>query len=194
MATWCEELTHWKRPWCWKRLKAGGEGDDRGWDGWMASSTWWTWVWASFGSLWWTGKPDVLQSTGSQRVRHDWTTELNWNKLAFPLINILGFFFFLGGESGGHLVSLFCRAEIYSVLEAYLSKRKCIFNSCSVQVWFLGACTLKLFQSCLTLCDPMDCSPPGSSVHGTLRARTLEWVSTPSSKGPSLSTRWTQVA
>ena len=49
LATWCEELTHGKRPWCWERLKAGGEGGDRGWDGWMASLTWWTWVWASPG-------------------------------------------------------------------------------------------------------------------------------------------------
>ena len=49
LATWCEELTHWKRPWCWERLKAGGEGDDRGWDGWMASATQWTWVWANSG-------------------------------------------------------------------------------------------------------------------------------------------------
>ena len=73
---WCEELTHWKRPWCWERLKARGEGDDRGWDGWMASPTLWTWVWANSGSWWWTGKPGVLQSVGSQRVRHDWATEL----------------------------------------------------------------------------------------------------------------------
>ena len=57
-----------RRPWCWERLKAGGEGDDRGWDGWMASSTWWTWVWASSRSWWRTGKPGVLQSLGSQRV------------------------------------------------------------------------------------------------------------------------------
>ena len=63
---------------CWKRLMAGGEGDDRGWDGWMASPTRWTWVWASSGSWWWTGKPGVLQSMGSQRVGHDWVTELNW--------------------------------------------------------------------------------------------------------------------
>ena len=47
LATWCEELTHWKRPWCWERLKAGREGDDRGWDGWMASLTQRTWVWAN---------------------------------------------------------------------------------------------------------------------------------------------------
>ena len=72
------ELTHWKRPWCWERLKAGGEGKDRGWDGWMASSTWWTWVWVSSGSWWWTAKPGMLQSMESQRVRHDWATELNW--------------------------------------------------------------------------------------------------------------------
>ena len=74
----CEELTHWKRPWCWERLKVGEEGDNRGWDGWMASPTQSTWVWVNFGSWWWTGKPGVLQSTGSQRVRHDWVTELNW--------------------------------------------------------------------------------------------------------------------
>ena len=77
LATWYEELTHWKRPWCWERLKAGGEGDDRGWDGWMASLTQWTWVWVNSGSWWWTGRPGVLQSMGSQRVRHDWASELN---------------------------------------------------------------------------------------------------------------------
>ena len=77
-ATWCEELTHWKRPWCWERLKAGGEGDDRGWDSWMASPTRWAWVWASSRSWWWTGKPGVLQSMGSQRVGQDWATELKW--------------------------------------------------------------------------------------------------------------------
>ena len=76
MATWCEELTHLKRLWCWERLKAGGEGDNRRWDGWIASPTRWTRVWVSSGSWWWTGKPGVLQSTGSQRVGHDWVTEL----------------------------------------------------------------------------------------------------------------------
>ena len=76
LATWCKELTHLKRPWCWERLKAGGGGDEREWDGWMASPTRWTWVWVNSGSWWWTRKPGVLQSTGSQRVRHDWVTEL----------------------------------------------------------------------------------------------------------------------
>jgi len=71
-------LTHWKRPWCWEGLGAGGEGDDRGWDGWMASLTRWTWVWVNSGSCWWTGRPGVLQFMGSQRVGHNWATELNW--------------------------------------------------------------------------------------------------------------------
>ena len=66
----------------------GRQGNDRGWDGWMASLTWWTWVWASSGSWWWTGKPGVLRSMGSQRVRHDWVTELNWYvlHLLYPFI------------------------------------------------------------------------------------------------------------
>ena len=66
-----------KNPLCWERLKAGGEGDDRGWDGCMASPTRWTWVWTSSGSWRWTGKPGMLQSIGLKRVRHDWATELN---------------------------------------------------------------------------------------------------------------------
>ena len=61
-------------------LGAGGGGDDRGWDGWMASPTQWTWVWVNSGSWWWTGRPGVLQFMGSQRVGHDWATELNWTE------------------------------------------------------------------------------------------------------------------
>ena len=68
--------------WCWEGLGAGREGDDRGRDGWMASLTQWTWVWVNSGR-WWTGRPGVLQSMGSQRVGHDWATELNWNKIYF---------------------------------------------------------------------------------------------------------------
>ena len=78
LATWCKELTHWKRPRCWERLKAGGEGNNRGWDGWMASLTRWTWVWISSRCWWWTGRPGMLQPVGLQRVRRDWATELNW--------------------------------------------------------------------------------------------------------------------
>ena len=100
-----------------KTLVLGGIGgrrrDDRGWDSWMASPIWWTWVWVNSGSWWWTGRPGVLQFMGSQRVRHDWATELNWT------------------ESLSH-------------------------------VWLF--------------CDPVDCSPPGSSVHGTSQAIILGWV------------------
>ena len=100
LATWCEELTHWKRPWCWEGLGAGEEGDDRGWDGWMASPTRWPWVWVNSGSWWWTGRPGVLQFMGSQRVGHDLSTHtchtnlfLIWKKLGkilitFDLINL----------------------------------------------------------------------------------------------------------
>ena len=66
LATWLEKLTHWKRPWCWERLRAGREGDDRGWDGWMVSLTQWTWVGVNSRSWWWTGRPGVLQFMGSQ--------------------------------------------------------------------------------------------------------------------------------
>ena len=80
LATSCKKLTHWKRLWCWEGLGAG-EGDNRGWDGWMVSLTRWTWVWVNSGSWWWTGRPGVLRFMGSQRVGHDWATdwtELKW--------------------------------------------------------------------------------------------------------------------
>ena len=78
LATWWEELTHWKKTWGWERLKAGGEGDDRGWDGWMASPTQWMWVWVDSGIREWTGRPGLLRSMGSQRAGHSWAIELNW--------------------------------------------------------------------------------------------------------------------
>ena len=94
LPTWCEELTHWKRPWCWEKLRAGGEGDDRGWDGWMASLTQWTCVWVNSGLWWWTGRPGMLQFMGLQRVGHDWATELNWTELiwsdlAAPILQMI---------------------------------------------------------------------------------------------------------
>ena len=85
---------HWKRLWCWEELWAGGEGDDRGWDGWMASLTRWTWVWVNSGSWWWTGRPGVLRFMGSQsRTRlSDWTeatslslfTLMHWRRKLQP--------------------------------------------------------------------------------------------------------------
>ena len=93
LATWCKDATYWKRPRCWERLKAERERDDKGWDGWMASLTQWTRVWASSRRWWRTGKPGVLQSMRLQRVRHNWETEPNWNlqKLICNYISIKKF-------------------------------------------------------------------------------------------------------
>ena len=81
LVLWPPHVKSWligKRLWCWEGLGAGGEGDNRGWDAWMASLTRWTWVWVNSGSWWWTGRPGVLRFMGSQRVGRDWATELNW--------------------------------------------------------------------------------------------------------------------
>ena len=96
LATSFEELTHWKRLWWWEGLGAGGEGDDRGWDGWMASPTQWTWVWVNSGSWWWTWRPGVLRFMGSQRVRHNWATELNWTEVTPMLLQMALFNSFHG--------------------------------------------------------------------------------------------------
>ena len=89
LATRCEELTHLKRPWCWERLRAGGEGGDRGWDGWMESLTQWTWVWVNSRSWWWTDRPGVLPFMGLQRVGHDWATELTDGNCSFSFLRNL---------------------------------------------------------------------------------------------------------
>ena len=83
LATWCEELTHWKRPWIWERLKVGGEGDNRKWDAGMPLPARWTWVWAGSGSWLWTGKPGLLQSMGSQSQ----TQLSNWTELYMYMYN-----------------------------------------------------------------------------------------------------------
>ena len=79
----------WKRVWCWEGLGAGGEGDDQGRDGWMASWTRWTWVWVNSGRWWWTRRPGVLPFMGSQRVGHDWATELNWSRVTIYSLDVL---------------------------------------------------------------------------------------------------------
>ena len=108
LATSCEELTHWKRHWCWERLKAGGGRDDRGWDGWMASLTRWTWVWVNSGSWWWTGRPGMLRFMGSHG--HDWATELNWTE---PILYSYSHFFlnilFLLQDTTLHLSTYFLK-------------------------------------------------------------------------------------
>ena len=79
---WTPHVKSWLigKDWCWEGLGAGGEGDDRGWHGWVASLTRWTWVWVNSRGWWWTGRPGVLRFMGSQRVRHNWATELNWTE------------------------------------------------------------------------------------------------------------------
>ena len=122
-----------------------GEGDNRGWDGWMASPTRWIWVWASSRSWWWTGKPGILHSMGSQRVGHDWATELNW----------------IEKGSENHLM---------------------LPNSCLQRViWgWSYMCAAKSLQSCPTLCDPIDSSPPGSLTLGFSRQK--HWSGLPFGK------------
>ena len=89
LASLCEELTHLKRAWCWERLRARREWDDTGWDGMaLASLTQWKCLWVNSGSWWWTGRPAMLHSMGSQRVEHNWMTELNWTE--DPTILLLG--------------------------------------------------------------------------------------------------------
>ena len=165
-----------KRPWCWERLKTGGEGDNRGWDLWMALPTWWTWVWASSGSWWWTGKPGVLQSRGSQRVRHDWETEVNWTGLRTTervlswlkedsLPQVLKEFVFLNTEPPVCRWSQVSYSFLFEGTVPSFSWVSCLFV---VLVFLLSyTCKVKVLvtQSYLTLCKPMDCSPPGSSVH-----------------------------
>ena len=131
-ATWCEELTDWKRPWCWEGLRAGGEGDDRGWDGWMASLTRLAWVWVNSRSWWWTERPGVLRFMASRRVRHNWVTELNWTELkVFSIPSIcdkLAFEFChnsLGRRGSGNILLLlqlndFRRQESNSFISSFL--------------------------------------------------------------------------
>ena len=114
--------------WCWEGLGAGGKGDDRGWDGWMASPTGWTWVWANSGSWWWTGRHGVLQFMGSQRVGHDWATEVNWliHGELHPTNQLV------------HFVIKYVKANVKSFL---YEKKHFIFNICYQNIHYL--CVLK---------------------------------------------------
>ena len=95
LATWCEEMIHLRTPWFWERLRAGGEGDNRGWDGWMASPIQWTWFCVDSGHWWWTERPGILRLMGSQRVRHGWATELNWTLFCSYIWSVLLAYFSL---------------------------------------------------------------------------------------------------
>ena len=168
LATSCEVLTHWKRPYCWEGLGAGREGDDRGWDGWMASPTWRTWVWVNSRSWWWTGRPDVLRFMGSQRVGHNWATELNWTELTdhgyFTVLpsGLLPTRFSLILKSGileAHFsVIFFYRQAIRAVKKAklekgsFLSTYSCIFGCRSLLLHegFSNCTKWGLLSSCST--------------------------------------------
>ena len=155
LATWCEELTRWKRPWCWERLKVGGEGIDRGWEGWMVLLTQWTWVWVNSGSWWWTGKPGLLQSMGWQRV--NWT-ELNWSESRWYDS------FWLSHKTLMHVI-LSGEYMFVFVIFFYTIPFSVQFNSVT--------------QLCPTLCDPMNRSTPGLPVHHQLPEFTqthVHWV------------------
>ena len=147
LATSWEELTHWKRPWCWEGLGAEEEGDDRGWDGWMASPTQWTWVWVNSGSWWWRGKPDVLRFMGSQRVGHDWATELNWTVSFFSDFEAYIFFITTHNTSGPsvcfhvlNLISLdmqWAEAHTHSLVKCIFSERAFISGCHGHQGWLI---------------------------------------------------------
>ena len=130
-----EELTHWKRLWCWEGLGAG-EGDDRGWDGWMASLTRWTWVSVNSGSWWWTGRPGVLQIMGLQRVGHDWVTDLIWSDLISSIISLGRQSFFLIFDMDQGLIFIiwtfffFFQNHLLKRLPYFLAKKDLFNNIC----------------------------------------------------------------
>ena len=142
----------WKDPDAGKDRRQEEKGAT-GWYGWMASLTPWTWVWASSGSWWQTGKPGGRQPMGSQRVGHNWVTEQT------ELITV----------------------KIEQIFKLYNFIIYVLYN---INIyWSVHALLCFVTQSCLTLCDPMNCSLPDSSIHGILQARILEKVAMPSSRG-----------
>ena len=148
----------------------------------MASLTQWTWFWVNSGSWWWTGRPGILQFMGSQRVRHDWG--LNWIEPSSEFVLCIS-----------SLASLnwMTRVMGFSRHVSVLGWCQGFKVSGSKASFLLNCMCVQSLQSCPTLCDSMDCSPPGSSVHGILQARILGWVAMPSSRGSSWSRDWTHV-
>ena len=178
LATWCEELTHLKGPWCCERLKAGGDGEDRGQVGWMASPTQCTWVWASSGRQWRTGKPDMLQSMRLQRVGHNWLTKQQHHFISLNENEIISIFFYLNlsvnilYNNNNNIDNINCNLS----LRNYFSNFKSLLFFCLVCV------------SHSVLSDSLQSQwlyPPGSSAHGILQVRILEWVASSFSRRSS---------
>ena len=157
---WPTDVKSWLiwRPWCLERLRAEGEGDDRGWDGWMASTPCWTGVWVNSESWWWTGRPDMPRLMGSQRVRHNWVTELNRTKKFLQISCVLFSHFPL-------------YPFLYSDFMWGRNKLRFFHSSC-----YCVCLHTELLHSCQILC---------THVHGILQARILEWVAMPSSRESS---------
>ena len=185
----------------------------------MASLTQWTWVWASSGSWWWTGRPGVLRSMGSQRVRHEWAPELNWPDI---YACIAGRFVAIWASREAHTVkwfsdvcpeslscvhqkltqhyksricrySTFLKSKMKKVFSILVDSDKC--ERCQVYCYTPSLCTHVCMLSCVRLfCKPMYHTLPDSSVYGILQARILEWVAMPSSRGSSPPRPWTPVS
>ena len=184
LATWCEQLTHLKRPWYWERLKAGGEGDNRGWDNWMASLTQWTWVWVNSGSWWWTGRPGVVQSMGSKES--DTTDRLNWTEHPFLPLAILfscnifylcSWWFWVGdaGEWKHFFLHLFKFSIGTPVTKDRLIQEKCmdLFN---VNFTSLGLKCRVCLQWSLAWEDPLG---KGMATHSSIPAWRIPWTEKP---------------
>ena len=144
LVTWCKEPTHWKRPWCWERLKAGGEEDDRGKDSWMVSPTWWTWVWASSGSWWRTGKPGKLQSMAREET--DVTEPLNNNMIFFIFFWywaswICGLMLFTSFRKFSDYLFKCCFCPLFSLLHSLIERA----HTLHIIKWFC------YYPSCLML-------------------------------------------
>ena len=125
VVTWWEELAHRKRPWCWEGLGAGGEGDDRGWDGWMVSLTQCTWVWANSGRWWRTGKSSMLQSMGLQRDKNNWATELNWTESFATTVKMRNIWHWLWNQ---FQVNILKDLSFNGIWRSYLKRQVCLLE------------------------------------------------------------------
>ena len=138
------------------KIESGRRREERGWDGWMALPTQWTWVLVCSGSWWWTGKLDVLLSMGSQRVKHEWATELNWTEI--PRRDLVLLWHMRTARLGNF--SLFS-SSVLSFLYCYLLNKKFHNKTERTERSSLVYSVLCLVaQSCPTVCDPMNCTPP----------------------------------
>ena len=149
-----EELTHLERPWCWERLKAGGEGNNRGWNVWMASPTQLTWIWVNFGSWWWTGRPGVLRFMGSQRVGQDWATELYWVYICHCYC-----------LNSSHPLLPPVYPQVHSLcLHLHPFPVNRLISTIFLDSIYMHCCCFWVTQSYPALCNPMDWSMTGFSV------------------------------